>query len=1416
DYFVANSTTSSSTFAGQVNVASLNITSSTATSTLGKIEASSIKLNTISGVLQAIGGYIVSALVDLASQVTGILGISNGGTGTSTAPAVGQILVGNSSGAYDLVSTSSLGVSSFSSSSADSWLTSKTTADLTETSSKLFFTDNRARGVISSVIDGIDYTSSTGQFTLASGRFIPLGASTTNWNSAFSWGNHAIAGYLTSYTEADPLFMSASSSFAKLSGATFSGLLSATNFSGTSTGSNTGDESSTTIRTKLAVASASNNGYLSSSDWSTFNGKLGSSVISSLTSGYLPKWSVNKFVDSSIYETRTLISGSIGNFTNTYSYSDYIQSLAISSDGRFQLLGTRADALKYSSNYGVTWSSQSTSNYWSSVAMSSDASKMLAVGLYAGDHGSLYYSNNNGANWYVNSNTPTLTTGRLSQVSMSSNGNYQVLGANGATIPLYFSNDGGTSWTAMPVSASWDSVAISGDGSHITALAYGNVYSSPDYGVTWTTTAMGLSVYTKVDVSYTGQYQILGHNSGSPNNIYVSTNGGANWSIKGTTSAYATNWPSISDDGSTMILANARQEIRFSNNYGDTWSTIGPSVYWQGVTISGDGTMIMGYDNSFASKVYVSDRARYTSNFAFGTSTQLSNFTIIGDSYISDYLTIASTTATSTIYGNLFLGKNLNSTGLLSSLNFIGTSTGLNTGDESSSTIRTKLGLASSTVSGYLSMNDWNAFNNKLNSSYVSALTGNYIPKLFGGSMANSSLYELATSNSNDFSIWTAKLDNAQWQSISVSGDGRYQAAIYYNINDSRLYVSSDFGDSWNQSGPTGIPWLNWYRVAVSNDGSFMLAIDSGNRKVYQSTDYGNTWVINANIPNIDWPSSLALSTDGQYQTVTEYSSFNTTIYQSSDYGATWLSKNLTSDGSGQLKGVAMSLDGSHQSAVNNTKAFYSTDYGSTWTNLGGGFDANSVAVSGNGQYQIISAGAGRILVSIDNGAHWSQKYQDPDHNTTRSVAISNDGSKMVAVYSVAPNNYVVISSDYGETWSSKGPAKNWNSVAISGDGTRITSGTYGEKIYVSNPATLTTYLGLGTTTPTQVLTISGNQYLTGAFYDSTYNPGPDGYILQSTNIGTRWVSTSSLGVLSNSATSTGWELLGNGAVTLTGSPVGLLDDYTKLLLHFNSNFTDSSNIPKTVTAYGTPSIVGSPVKFGAGSVQMGNLKYLDTTSSEYSPGSGDFTLDFWYYPTSLSPQFQFLAELNDAAGGSRGSGFILAANYNRLTLYSSGTWSATTGGVLTQDQWNHVAITRTGNTIYFYINGVKDSYSVSNSINMTSSRLRMGIATDDGSTWPVNGNIDEFRFSKGIARWTSDFTPETSEYDLLSSLSGRVGIGTTTPNSALSVVGSGYFSNILNVANPNGTSTFAGNLVVNGNITAANLGMLSTASSGM
>lgn len=67
----------------------------------GTTTTSNLSIGSLTGVLKATAGTVSTGLVDLASEVTGRLGITNGGTGTSTAPTTDQILVGNAGGSYD-------------------------------------------------------------------------------------------------------------------------------------------------------------------------------------------------------------------------------------------------------------------------------------------------------------------------------------------------------------------------------------------------------------------------------------------------------------------------------------------------------------------------------------------------------------------------------------------------------------------------------------------------------------------------------------------------------------------------------------------------------------------------------------------------------------------------------------------------------------------------------------------------------------------------------------------------------------------------------------------------------------------------------------------------------------------------------------------------------------------------------------------------------------------------------------------------------------------------------------------------------------------------------------------------------------------------------------------------------------------
>jgi len=78
-----------------------------------------------------------------------------------------------------------------------------------------------------------------------------------------------------------------------------------------------------------------------------------------------------------------------------------------------------------------------------------------------------------------------------------------------------------------------------------------------------------------------------------------------------------------------------------------------------------------------------------------------------------------------------------------------------------------------------------------------------------------------------------------------------------------------------------------------------------------------------------------------------------------------------------------------------------------------------------------------------------------------------------------------------------------------------------------------------------------------------------------------------------------------------------------------------------------------------------------------------------------------------------------------------------------------HIAIVRdSSSNLYMFINGTEigsTTASYTHNINVGAYLLRIGERKD--GTHDLNGKIDELRISKGIARWTSNFTPPTSPY---------------------------------------------------------------------
>ena len=232
-----------------------------------------------------------------------------------------------------------------------------------------------------------------------------------------------------------------------------------------------------------------------------------------------------------------------------------------------------------------------------------------------------------------------------------------------------------------------------------------------------------------------------------------------------------------------------------------------------------------------------------------------------------------------------------------------------------------------------------------------------------------------------------------------------------------------------------------------------------------------------------------------------------------------------------------------------------------------------------------------------------------------------------------------------------------------------------------------------------------------------------------------------------------GWIYLNSTSTTVQRTVAGKrdpeVDAATELLLHCDGSngsttFTDSSPTPKMVTANGNAHIDTGQSKFGGASAAFdGTGDYLTSDDNDaWDLGTGDFTWDFWFRSNTADP----VAVLFDREDGSVWSLQFNAANNMILQLAAGPPKKTEAHGGILADTWYHIAVVRSGTNLMFFKDGVQLGSPTSNNSNLVGTGLIAIGASVNGANG-VNGYIDEFRFTKGVARWTANFTPPTSAY---------------------------------------------------------------------
>lgn len=224
----------------------------------------------------------------------------------------------------------------------------------------------------------------------------------------------------------------------------------------------------------------------------------------------------------------------------------------------------------------------------------------------------------------------------------------------------------------------------------------------------------------------------------------------------------------------------------------------------------------------------------------------------------------------------------------------------------------------------------------------------------------------------------------------------------------------------------------------------------------------------------------------------------------------------------------------------------------------------------------------------------------------------------------------------------------------------------------------------------------------------------------------------------------------------LTGFGVGAadggIDSYVSLMLHCDgadasTTFTDSSANAFTATVEGNAQIDTGQSKFGGASYQGDGtgdgLAY--GAQAAFAFGTGDFTID-WWGRINTTGVFQSFVDFIPA-GGSGVYINIYVSNTQTVNIELNGA-TPITSAALSTGVWYHFALTRSGTSTRFFKDGtqVGSTYSDSNNYIVGTARPRIGNGGNAGTT-SLNGWMDEIRISKGIARWTANFTPPTQAY---------------------------------------------------------------------
>lgn len=216
---------------------------------------------------------------------------------------------------------------------------------------------------------------------------------------------------------------------------------------------------------------------------------------------------------------------------------------------------------------------------------------------------------------------------------------------------------------------------------------------------------------------------------------------------------------------------------------------------------------------------------------------------------------------------------------------------------------------------------------------------------------------------------------------------------------------------------------------------------------------------------------------------------------------------------------------------------------------------------------------------------------------------------------------------------------------------------------------------------------------------------------------------------------------------------------YVSMLLN-GDTLIDNSTLKNSISISGTVNISTSIKKTGTGSMYFGGGASILTAPDNdalHQFGAGDFTVESWVYPTAYTTNygngiyFGYQICGNNANWATTNWAiFITNATSNGGNYFGFYAEPAPGNVVSTAsiplNGWTHVAVCRASGTLRLFVNGLV-SASIADSSTYKNIGYPFSVGNDSNLYAPLTGYIDDLRVTKGVARYTANFTPPTQSF---------------------------------------------------------------------